>query len=117
MTVNTLIKDNELSEVSALVRKLDELQADALIIQDIGLLRMLRGALPHMALHASTQMSIHNAAGARWLLSKGVSRVVLARECGMNDIRAVAETGSRQRCLSTAPSAYPSAGSVCCPHR
>lgn len=93
VTVNTLIKDNELSEVSALVRKLDELQADALIIQDIGLLRMLRGALPHMALHASTQMSIHNAAGARWLLSKGVSRVVLARECGMNDIRAVAETG------------------------
>lgn len=93
VTVNTLIKASELESATALVRKLDQLKVDALIVQDIGLVRWIKQHLPSLPLHASTQMSIHNAAGARLLLEQGISRVVLARECSLDAIRDVASTG------------------------
>lgn len=93
VTVNTLIKERELPDAETLVRKLDDLRADAILVQDISLARLIRQALPSLPLHASTQMSVHNAAGAKWLLKRGISRVVLARECELSDIEAVADTG------------------------
>ena len=67
--------------------------ADAAIVQDLGVAAMVRREFPALALHASTQMAICNAEGARLARSLGFSRVVLARECSLEDAHAVAETG------------------------
>ena len=93
VTVNTLLKEHEMADAIALVEKLDAMQADAVIIQDLGLAAHLREHLPHLPLHASTQMSIHNALGARLLKDLGFTRLVLARECGLDAIAEVATSG------------------------
>ncbi len=85
---NTLIKDTELPDALQVLRILAEAHVDALLIQDLGILRMVRHCLPDMAVHASTQMAIHNATGAKWCLRKGMRRVVLARECSLDEITA-----------------------------
>lgn len=93
VTVNTLIKPQEFTGLIKLLHKLDEFKADALIVQDLGLIRYARKHLPHLPLHASTQMSIHNAWGARLLQRMGVTRVVAARECPLPVLRAISDTG------------------------
>lgn len=93
VTVNTLLKQNELQDVRRLLRRLVELRVDALIVQDLGLTRLIKAEFPGLCVHGSTQMSVHNAFGARVLQDLGISRVVLARECSLTDIRAVADTG------------------------
>jgi U32 family peptidase len=93
ITVNTIVKQHELQKVRETLLMLAQARADAVLVQDLGVLRILQTEFPALAIHASTQMSIHNASGARFLLSNGVGRVVLARECGMDAIRAVADTG------------------------
>jgi len=93
VTVNTLLKQNELQDVRLLLRHLVEVRVDALIVQDLGLTRLIKAEFPGLCVHASTQMSVHNASGARVLQDLGISRVVLARECSLKDIRAVADTG------------------------
>lgn len=93
VTVNTLIKPQEWSAVAELLAMVDEAGADAVIVQDIGLLRHIKKHHPSLPIHASTQMSIHNAAGAKLLLQEGVSRVVLARECSIDTIGGICKTG------------------------
>ncbi len=93
ITVNTLIKQNELPHLREVLIFLEEAGADALIVQDLGLTRLIRQIIPLMPVHASTQMSIHNAAGARLMKRYGLERVVLARECSLETIRAVAAEG------------------------
>lgn len=93
ITVNTLIKPNELPGIDKLFERLLALKADAVIVQDLGVLRVLRQSFPELCVHASTQMSVHNAQGAEFLLSQGVSRVVLARECSLLEIQEIAKTG------------------------
>ena len=93
VTVNTLIKPGEFDEMTALLHKLDEYKADALIVQDLGLIRYARKHLPRLPLHASTQMSIHSAWGARLLQRMGLTRVVAARECPLPVLRAISDTG------------------------
>ena len=87
VTVNTLIKDDELEQAAEVLRMLRELRADAVLVQDLGVLRMIRALCPDLAVHASTQMAIHNAAGVRWCGRQGMRRVVLARECSLEEIR------------------------------
>lgn len=89
---NTLIKQDELEEAKLILTDLDSLNVDAVIIQDLGLLRFIKQHIPQLPVHASTQMSIHNAAGAKILLKHGVNRVVLARECSIQTIADVAST-------------------------
>lgn len=89
VTVNTLLKDGELAQSMAFIETLCSLPVDAVIIQDMGLLRMLRRCALELEVHASTQMSVHTPAGARLLAEAGVRRVVLARELSENEIRAV----------------------------
>lgn len=91
VAVNTLIDAGELREVLDYVFELQQLGVDALIIQDIGLLSALRRVFPELRLHASTQMTVHNSEGVRFLAEKGISRVVLARELSERDIRAIRE--------------------------
>ena len=76
-TVNTIVYDNEIHEVERLISDLYRAGVDALIVQDMGILRM---NIPPIDLHASTQCDIRSVEKARFLASVGFSRVVLARE-------------------------------------
>lgn len=93
VTVNTLLKDGELPGVLAVLRLLNELQVDAVLIQDLGVLQLARQCFPELPVHASTQMAIHNASGARWCRRMGMKRVVLARECSLKEIAQAANEG------------------------
>lgn len=93
VTVNTLVKQKEMEAVYAALQTIYQARADAVILQDMGVLRMAREAFPTLALHASTQMALHSAAGARMAAAHGVSRVVLARECTLRQAAEVAATG------------------------
>ena len=86
---NTLLRDEELQEAEALIWQLYEAGVDALIIQDMGILRM---NLPPIELHASTQMDIRTPEKARLLYQMGFSRVVLARELSIKEIKAIHES-------------------------
>lgn len=82
-TVNTLIYDNELMEVERLVHDLYRIGVDALIVQDLGLLRL---DLPPIALHASTQCDLRTPDKARFLEALGFSQLVMARELTLDEI-------------------------------
>ena len=89
VTVNTLVKDAELAEALDFCAYLCSLPVDGILVQDMGLFALLHEACPEMPLHASTQMSLHTPGGAALLQSLGASRVVLAREMSLEEIRAV----------------------------
>lgn len=93
VTVNTLVKDGELGAVTEVLQLLQELHADAVLVQDLGILRIIRNRFPGLTVHASTQMAIHNRTGVNWCGRQGMSRVVLARECSFDEIRKCAEAG------------------------
>ncbi len=86
LTLNTLIKDNELKESLELAKKAYEFGIDAIIVQDIGLGKLLIDTFPDLDIHASTQMSIHNLQGVLELERLGFKRVVLSRELSVNEI-------------------------------
>lgn len=85
-TVNTLIYDNELKEVERLVLQLYDAGVDALIVQDMALLRM---DLPPIALHASTQCDLRTPEKARFLEALGFSQLVMARELTLDEIASI----------------------------
>ena len=93
VTVNTLVKPDEMQDLRAALGEIAATGADAAIVQDLGVAALVRREFPALALHASTQMAICNADGARLARLLGFSRVVLARECSLEDAHAVAETG------------------------
>lgn len=86
LTLNTLIKNSELSEAFALAKKAYEFGIDAIIVQDLGLAKLLIKSFPDLDIHASTQMSVHNLEGVKKLESLGFKRVVLARELSLPEI-------------------------------
>ena len=94
VTLNTLINDREVEDAVRSARLASELGADGIIIQDMGLIRVLRQALPDIPLHASTQMSLHNLAGVEAAAEMGLTRVVLARELSMEQIRYITSHAS-----------------------
>ncbi|MCH5240033.1 MAG: U32 family peptidase [Muribaculaceae bacterium] len=85
-TVNTIIYDNEIREVETLCRDLYHAGVDALIVQDMGILRM---KIPPIALHASTQCDIRTPEKARFLQEVGFSQLVLARELTLEEIKRI----------------------------
>jgi len=89
VTVNTLIKDQELEKASEYLQLLCNAGADAVLVQDIGILQLLKDQLPRLPVHASTQMTIYNTEGVRYLEKMGVKRIVLARELSLDDIRRI----------------------------
>lgn len=93
VTVNTLIKDQEMEECLAYVASLQDMDVDALIIQDLGLLDAVHQRFPDLELHASTQMHIHNRDGLFFLKEMGIQRAVLARETTIEQIRDYANAG------------------------
>ena len=85
-TVNTIVYDHELKQVERLVNELYRAGVDAIIVQDLALLRL---DLPPIALHASTQCDLRTPDKARFLAAMGFSQLVLARELSLDEIRAV----------------------------
>ncbi|MDP3066245.1 MAG: U32 family peptidase [Methanobacteriaceae archaeon] len=89
VTVNTLLKDEELPEVADYLYWLYEKGVDGVIVQDIGVASLARDIVPHLPLHASTQMTIHNAEGIKWAADFGFQRVILAREMKLSQIEKI----------------------------
>ena len=88
-TVNTLVYDHELKQVERLISDLYHIGVDAIIVQDMGILRL---DLPPIALHASTQCDLRTVEKARFLESVGFSQLVLARELSLDEVRTIADS-------------------------
>jgi putative protease len=86
LTLNTLLYDKELEEASQLVRYADQVGVDALLVQDLGVLRMAKATAPQLEIHASTQMTLHDLEGVRFAADLGISRAVLSRELSKDQI-------------------------------
>ena len=91
VTVNTLVYDKELAELSDYAAYLYKIGVDAVICADLGAIREIRRRVPNLELHASTQMSVHNTDGAAVAHSLGCTRVVPARELSIEDIRKITD--------------------------
>src|SRR5262249_19897161 len=92
VTINTLIRQDELAELVEAIAALADIGVDALIIQDLGVYYFVRTHFPDLELHASTQLSVHNRAGADALGRLGCRRVVLARELTLEEVRDITAT-------------------------
>jgi putative protease len=92
VTVNTLIRQDELAELIEALTALVEIGVDAVIVQDLGVYRAVQQYFPQLELHASTQMAVHNRAGAETLARLGFSRVVLARELTFEEVHDITRT-------------------------
>ncbi|MEF9934194.1 DUF3656 domain-containing U32 family peptidase [Clostridium sp.] len=91
VTINTLLDDRECLSALEYAKFLYETGVDAVIVQDLGLLKLLKEHLPNLEIHASTQMSVHNLEGVNMLYEMGITRVVLARELTLKEIKYIKE--------------------------
>lgn len=91
LTLNTLIADDEGSAALVLAAEAYAAGIDAVILQDVGLAALLNRQLPDLPLHASTQMTLHDAAGLQAAVELGISRVILPRELSLPEIRQLTE--------------------------
>lgn len=94
LTLNTLIKNDEMYNAIALAKKDYEYGIDAIIVQDLGLARYMIKNFPGLAVHASTQMSVHNLEGVLTLQNIGFSRVVLSRELSIQEIEHICKNSN-----------------------
>ncbi len=94
VTLNTLVFPAELEGVETLVRRIAAAGVDAVIVQDLGLARLIRALTPDLEIHASTQMSVTSAEGVRLAAELGCSRVILARELSLREIARVREASA-----------------------
>lgn len=95
LTVNVLVLPREMPEALDLIDRAWAAGVDAVIVQDIGLLRVVRQVLPQVRVHSSTQMNAHSSATLEALAGRGVRRVTLAREVSIDEIAALAQAGAR----------------------
>lgn len=86
ITVNTIIYETEIDECIDYIRFLHQNNVDAVILQDLGLIKIVREKFPNLEIHASTQMHNHNQEQIKMLEHMGIKRVVLARELTLNEI-------------------------------
>lgn len=86
VTVNTLYDDDQIEEMLSYIDYLYEIDVDALIIQDMGLVNIVKDNYPDFEIHMSTQTSVRNYEGARYFEENGIDRVVLAREMNIEEI-------------------------------
>ena len=93
VTLNTLIRQEELPALQDTIRQINQSGADAVIVQDFGAAKAVRAMAPTLQLHASTQMAAHNPQAARFLKAQGFDRVVLAREATFEDMAHCVATG------------------------
>ena len=91
LTLNTLCSDRELADAVDCAVQASQLGADAVLVQDMGLVRALRQCAPDLPLHASTQMTLHTLDGVKQAADLGITRAVLARELSRQDISYICE--------------------------
>ena len=89
LTLNVLVKPAELADALTFLGEAIDRGIDAVIVQDLGLVRLIRRVYPALEIHGSTQMTVHDVSGARVMHQLGVERVVLARENTLDDVRAI----------------------------
>lgn len=94
VTVNTLVTDSELPSLLDEIRFIAQSGADAVIVQDLAVAKLVRETCPDLSMHASTQMTIHNLAGVKMAEKLGFQRVVLSRELSLEEIRLIAQNTS-----------------------
>ena len=86
ITFNTLVKESELDLAADELARLDMLRPDAVIVQDIGIVRMIREFFPHLVIHGSTQMALHDSAAVETARKMGIRRVILERQITMDEL-------------------------------
>lgn len=94
VTLNTLVREDEIDDLADTVRMLNMSGADAVIVQDFGVVRALKQIAPDIELHASTQMAVHNRQGVDFLVKNGFKRVVLAREMTYEEMKSCVGRGA-----------------------
>lgn len=117
VTLNTLVFDKEIADLYDCVKNIAKCGADAVIIQDFAVLKAVKDICPEMPIHASTQMAVHNVSGAEFLEKLGFSRIVLARELSLTEIKMIREKVSTElevfvhgaHCMSASGNCYLSA--------
>ncbi len=87
LTLNTLVSDKELPELTELIRHAAVSCVDAFIVQDLGVVQLCRQMAPNIPIHGSTQMTVHNLPGVLMCAAMGLRRVVLSRELSRDEIR------------------------------
>ena len=87
VTVNTIVYEKEVKDFLEYIDFLHKNNVDAVLIQDLGMLDLVRKTYPNLEIHSSTQMHIHNLDGAQFMEKLGVKRVVLARETSIDTIK------------------------------
>ena len=91
VTVNTLVTDEEMKALGDYVTFLSNIGVDGIIVQDLGIIRLCRRTVPELELHASTQMTITNSAGAIFAYHQGMPRSVMARETTLKDLKTICQ--------------------------
>lgn len=91
ITLNTIVFDDEFEQLKNALVTAGKCDVDALIVQNMGVARLAKMVVPNLALHASTQMSVHSYSGVKALYEMGFKRVVLSREMSMSEIKKAAE--------------------------
>ena len=100
LTVNTLLKDFEIEQLPEYLEPLYQRGLDAVIVQDMGVLHVVRQYFPDMDIHASTQMTVTGVNGAQFLKENGAVRVVPAREISLEEVRNIkSATGMEMECF------------------
>lgn len=100
LTVNTLFKENEIYELYPFLKEVYKHGLDGVIVQDIGVVSVIKDLFPDMEIHASTQMAITDVEGVEFARSLGVCRVVPARELSLKEIKRIHdETGMELECF------------------
>lgn len=94
VTVNTVFEEREADRMYQLLEYLDRIKPDGIIVQDLGVVKMVRDHFPGLALHASTQMNVASSRGTNFLSRNGFKRAVLARELTLDEIRTIRQNTS-----------------------
>lgn len=89
ITLNTVIKNEELPQLYILLAQLSQIKVDAIIIQDWGVFHIVKKHFPKLEVHASTQMAFHNSVGANFGSRSGLKRIILARELTLNELQSI----------------------------
>ncbi len=92
VTVNTVFEQREADRMYQLLQYLDRVGPDGIIVQDLGVVKMVADNFPKLALHASTQMNVASARGVNYLSRHGFKRAVLARELSLDEIRSISQS-------------------------
>ena len=87
LTLNTLVSDREIPEMTEMIRHGAACCVDAFIVQDLGVVQLCRQIAPHVPIHGSTQMTVHSLPGVQLCAAMGLKRVVLSRELSREEIR------------------------------